>query len=127
MTKEPEPTGASDKCRNASVRQGFVVVDRRRILRQVLAVIAVRDDQTSGDTGERHKPLGIGEAKPRGARPDLFLVCQKIISKLRKIVPRSSKGLRVLFAPNGFGFLFTHLCVSLYRDRFVLFFVSLRV
>jgi len=56
------------------------MTNRRGILRQVLAEIAVRHEKSGRDPAERNKPLRIGEPEFCRARPDLFLVPEEISS-----------------------------------------------
>ncbi len=64
------------------------MTNRRRILLQMLAEIAIRHEKSGRDSTEWNKPICIREPKPRGTRPDLFLVQQKILPQFSKAVLR---------------------------------------
>ena len=78
LTQQPHPASSSDQGSDSSVGERLVVADGRRILRKVLAKIAIRHEKPGSDPTEWHKPLSIRKAEFRRARPDLFLVPEEI-------------------------------------------------
>src|SRR6266568_6280019 len=94
VTQHPHSACTTDKCRYTGVRKCLVVTNRRRILRQVFAEIAVRNEKPRRDTTERHKPLGIRKPQFRGTCPDLSLIVhepsyQSRLRSLRRLSNRA--------------------------------------
>src|SRR5215472_963645 len=78
MTEQPHSTSAADQSSYPCIRKCLVVMDRCRVLRQMLAEVAVRHKKSRGDSTQWHKPLGIRKPELGGARPDFFLIGEKI-------------------------------------------------
>src|SRR5207302_1073108 len=74
MTQEPHPCATSNECTDTRGRQCFVVTDCRRVLREMLAEVAVRHKEPSRYAAKRDKPLSIGKTKPHRTCPDFFLI-----------------------------------------------------
>jgi len=47
------------------------------------AGIAVRDEQSSREAGERHEPICVSEANASRAGPDITLIAQDILYRLQ--------------------------------------------
>ena len=78
VAQQPHTASATDERSYTSIRKRFVVADGSWVLRQMFAEIAVGYKESRSNSGQRNKPLRIGEPELRGARPDFPLVHNKI-------------------------------------------------
>src|SRR5262249_35298757 len=82
VTENPHPSSRTDQSSYASIRNGFVVADRCRIVRKTPAKLRVRNEEPGSEPAERNDPAGIGKPEPSRTRPDFFLVAKESNCKI---------------------------------------------